>query len=347
MLNSVIKPYKSRTGELLLNYLAAMSFISLFFYIYTEHALFSKPIDKKLVFIGFSINGKELLQYVVLFYSFILIPYYLTLEKNYKTKSVSAWSGLIFFIKGKSLTERQKIAARAILVKGFFLPLMLVWLAIHFGSIYGNLTKFIENGDFFPYGYWFAFYLILFADVFFFTIGYAVEHPWLRNEIKSVDPSMLGWFVALICYPPFNGMTNDILGWYSKDYPAIENVYLQYFSGGLILVLMFFYAWASVALNLKASNLTNRGIVTFGPYGWVRHPAYAAKNLAWWVGSVPILAIKLDEGMEVFFYGVASMLLWSYIYYLRSTTEERHLLMDAKYKDYCEKVRFRFIPGFY
>ena len=49
------------------------------------------------------------------------------------------------------------------------------------------------------------------------------------------------------------------------------------------------YAWATLALGLRASNLTNRGIVTTGPYRWLRHPAYVAKNLSWWIGATPLV----------------------------------------------------------
>lgn len=39
-----------------------------------------------------------------------------------------------------------------------------------------------------------------------------------------------------------------------------------------------------------------------------------------------------------------SILIWIYIYYLRSITEERHLIKDPEYKKYVEKVKYRFIP---
>ncbi|MGJ3628557.1 DUF1295 domain-containing protein [Sphingomonas sp. MMS24-JH45] len=39
-----------------------------------------------------------------------------------------------------------------------------------------------------------------------------------------------------------------------------------------------------------ASNLTHRGILTHGAYGWTRHPAYLSKNLFWWISTVPILS---------------------------------------------------------
>ncbi|MCK7492814.1 MAG: hypothetical protein MZW92_15765 [Comamonadaceae bacterium] len=53
----------------------------------------------------------------------------------------------------------------------------------------------------------------------------------------------------------------------------------------LLLVLMAIYASASVALGLKAGNLTHRGIVARGPYAFIRHPAYTCKNMAWWIGT--------------------------------------------------------------
>ena len=39
-----------------------------------------------------------------------------------------------------------------------------------------------------------------------------------------------------------------------------------------LLISLGIYSWASVALGFKASNLTNRGIVSHGPYAYVRHP---------------------------------------------------------------------------
>ena len=66
-----------------------------------------------------------------------------------------------------------------------------------------------------------------------------------------------------------------------------------------LLLAMTVFAWSSVALGFKASNLTNRGIVSRGPYAFVRHPAYAAKNLAWWIGAVPGLIGALRAGRRV------------------------------------------------
>ena len=115
---------------------------------------------------------------------------------------------------------------------------------------------------------------------------------------------------------------------------------------GLLLALGI-YSWASIALGFKASNLTNRGIVGHGPYAFVRHPAYAAKNLAWWIGALPTLYLLYAMGnTRGLCYAVLALAGWSTIYLLRAITEERHLLLaDNGYAQYMARVRWRFIPG--
>jgi protein-S-isoprenylcysteine O-methyltransferase Ste14 len=39
------------------------------------------------------------------------------------------------------------------------------------------------------------------------------------------------------------------------------------------------------------------------------------------------------------------MSFWSLLYFLRAITEERHLGNDPDYREYCKKVRYRFVPG--
>ena len=39
----------------------------------------------------------------------------------------------------------------------------------------------------------------------------------------------------------------------------------------------------------RFSNLTHRGIITNGPYRYSKHPAYLAKNLSWWLVSMPFM----------------------------------------------------------
>jgi protein-S-isoprenylcysteine O-methyltransferase Ste14 len=101
-----------------------------------------------------------------------------------------------------------------------------------------------------------------------------------------------------------------------------------------------------VALGLRASNLTNRGIVSGGPYRFVRHPAYATKNLAAWIAALPALADAFARSWSLGLWILACVILWTMIYVVRALTEERHLLMlDNGYAEYQAKIRYRFIPG--
>ena len=101
--------------------------------------------------------------------------------------------------------------------------------------------------------------------------------------------------------------------------------------------MLIIYTWASIALGPKASNLTNRGIVRKFPYSMVRNPAYTSKVIVWWVTLIPIMSFKFAVGM----------LFWTIIYYFRAITEERHLMTDHDYVEYCKKVKLKFIPGIY
>jgi protein-S-isoprenylcysteine O-methyltransferase Ste14 len=98
-----------------------------------------------------------------------------------------------------------------------------------------------------------------------------------------------------MCYPPFNNVTNTLVGWSSRDFPQFSSSIIHITLNSLILVLMAVYTLASVSLGWKASNLTNRGIVTTGVYRFIRHPAYTAKNLAWWIGSIPVIIVSFSQ----------------------------------------------------
>ena len=178
-------------------------------------------------------------------------------------------------------------------------------------------------------------------------MGYIVETPALRNRIRSVDPTFFGWAICLACYPPFNDFTSRFLPWQSSDFPRFQQTTVHFIANVTLLVALAMYSWASVALGFKASNLTNRGIVSHGPYAVVRHPAYAAKNLAWWIGALPNLYLVFSGGdLRQAAIALISLCGWTMIYLLRAITEERHLLLGNNgYAEYMQQVRWRFIPG--
>jgi steroid 5-alpha reductase family enzyme len=98
-------------------------------------------------------------------------------------------------------------------------------------------------------------------------------------------------------------------------------------------VLFAIYTWATVMFGCRFSNLTHRGILTNGPYRWTKHPAYVAKNLAWWMTSVPFVVSTTASDA---FRQCALMLLFSGVYWLRARTEEAHLSRDPVYVEYSD-----------
>ena len=88
-------------------------------------------------------------------------------------------------------------------------------------------------------------------------------------------------------------------------------------------------------LRHTLSNLTHRGILTNGPYRWSKHPAYLAKNLSFWMISIPfVIHGSAAESLR------QCMLLCgvNLIYYWRAKTEERHLSWDPVYRAYSDWI---------
>jgi protein-S-isoprenylcysteine O-methyltransferase Ste14 len=253
------------------------------------------------------------------------------------------------------LSPAAKQAGLALLLKFFFAPLMINWCLNHAGDMANSVVQFfdgVREGNsgrqlFDSSLFWACFQLILFVDTLLFTIGYIVEVPALGNRIRTVDPTFFGWAICLACYPPFNDFTGRFLEWQSSDFPHFENTAVHFAANIALLTSLSIYSWASVALGFKASNLTNRGIISRGPYAFVRHPAYTAKNLAWWIGALPNLYLVFASGnVRNAAYALLALCGWTTIYALRAITEERHLLLSNNgYAEYMTRVKWRFIPG--
>lgn len=352
----------SQLVQRLRNFSASLLLISAAGVFYAALPYFQRYFSARTHFFGEVYLWWQLLLVATLAYVLLLLLFYL-LEptprtsksiyclralKRLATSPLAAWRG--------ELPADERVGLLSVLLKAFFVPLMVVWLFDHTASMIGQgyalMARWggIDWMDLFnAHGFWFLFKVILFLDVFFYTIGYMIELPGLKNEIRSVDPTLLGWGVALACYPPFNGMTAMVFGGgYSADFPQFDHPAVHLTANALLLVLMAIYTSASIALNFKASNLTHRGIIAHGPYRYIRHPAYVCKNLAWWVGLTPALIVSLETSLTATLMTFGSMFGWSVIYYMRALTEEDHLRsVDGEYDAYCQKVKYRFVPGVY
>jgi protein-S-isoprenylcysteine O-methyltransferase Ste14 len=308
----------------------------------------------------FSFTGDEFLTAAALAYTLLLALYFLTEQEPATSKSLRFWQLTAAFLRSpgamlrQSLPREDRAAVLATLLKALFGPLMVMALMTATMGVIANGSAIIEaeawrwgfRALFDRYGYWALIQFIILIDVLIFSVGYLVELPRLRNQIKSVDPTLLGWAAALICYTPFSIILGTFLGSPGSEFPQFENSNLHFTLNILQLGLMATYSWASVALGFKASNLTHRGIVARGPYRIVRHPAYACKNMAWWIGSIPIVSMAFERSGWDGVQAVASVVGWTMLYVLRAVTEEDHLRsVDGDYAAYAAKVRYRFIPG--
>jgi hypothetical protein len=363
------------------NYLSTVAFIGLAYWIVFDLSAFHRgAINAQWQFgmfgVAAALHIRTLFDALIALYLVALIPYYAA-HPWLRSKASIFLQGLWFAIlrRGRpqsrakaavhaldamrlpfrtGLTPATKQAGLALLLKFYFAPLMINWCLGHAGDMTNSVVQLIEGDSdaltdrqlFDTWIFWAAFQAILFVDTFLFTIGYIVEVPALGNRIRSVDPTFFGWFVCLACYPPFNGLTGQFFEWQSNDFPQFQNDTVHFVANIGLIALMIVYSWASVALGFKASNLTNRGIVSRGPYSVVRHPAYVCKNLAWWIGALPTLYVLGSLGnIPALLYALLSLGAWTLIYALRAMTEERHLLLaNNGYAEYSAQVRWRFIP---
>lgn len=225
----------------------------------------------------------------------------------------------------------SKLGFLTLCVKLFYIPLLSNWVInnVHHQI---NLTRSLEWTLYQVNAYFLA--LFIFVDTLIFGFGYIVESKFLKNEIRSVEPTIIGWVVCLWCYPPFNYYSFHIFDHQLFD-TALDNVPSWLNTTSLIAITVGWgiFAWASVALGFKASNLTNRGIVSKGPYRFCRHPAYTVKIMVW-----------ILEGVFFGKYFAGLMFGFAFIYFLRAWTEERHLSKDPDYLEYKKKVPYMFIP---
>ena len=218
------------------------------------------------------------------------------------------------------------------LLKLFFLPYVVSWGMQNALQLWTSLETIPSD-----YRAWtrVLIQLCLLVDVSVFGLGYLVESRRLGCEIHSVDPSLLSWLVCLWCYPPFNSVSFAPFDVALFPIKIETDELTRLMFNGLEVVLWGIFAWSSLTLGFKASNLTARGIVKRGPYRWLRHPAYTAKVTVWWI-----------QGIIFGEFTVGILLAFTVTYGLRAWTEERHLRsIDADYLAYCEQVRYRFIPG--
>lgn len=235
-------------------------------------------------------------------------------------------------LKGKGLLKTDAQLLLGWCVKAFFLPLMLAWFydwldTLHTLGATGWMSVFLWGMA--------ALYAV---DTLFGTVGYLSTSRTIDAHIRSTDSTWLGWTAALACYPPLSLVV--LQKWLNYS-DGIE--WTHWLGGSLIafpwaaaiLALTGIYAYATVVFGPRFSNLTNRGIITSGPFRWTKHPAYISKNLSWWLIAIPFVS---DQDGASALGNCLALAGVNGIYWLRAKTEERHLMQDPAYREYANWI---------
>jgi isoprenylcysteine carboxyl methyltransferase (ICMT) family protein YpbQ len=265
------------------------------------------------------------------------VPYIALVDARMRNPHDAYWHLGCFMLGRWEDVDRHEIAEhfRGWAVKAFFLPLMFVFLTGNTAAAQHWLGD-LETGFTFLKLFNFLINLLYSVDVVFGAAGYVLTLRVLDSHIRWAEPTVLGWFVALLCYPPFWSFTAQNYLEYATDNNwsrwLAETPALQVVWGSIILALTTYYVWATVIFGCRFSNLTHRGIITNGPYRYTKHPAYISKNISWWMLYIPFIPhVSAADTVR----NCCLLLLVNLIYFMRAKTEERHLSQDPAYLAYA------------
>jgi protein-S-isoprenylcysteine O-methyltransferase Ste14 len=267
-----------------------------------------------------------------------LIPFYLLWADRRIAEPHDEYHAFGALVSGAWRTTDWTLIRRHLLgwtVKGFFLPLMTVYLLGEVKSLTEAIGNWNGGHELMP-AYQVFYHVSYTLDLLFCVVGYSAAIRLFDSHIRSVEPTVAGWLVALMCYQPFYSVIgqyylqyDDATFWdnWLQAWPTLRVVWAV-----LVIALTLTYSLCTVSFGLRFSNLTHRGIITSGPYRFTKHPAYLSKNLSWWLISVPFVS---ELGWSAALRNCLLLALLNAVYYARARTEERHLSADPTYVAYA------------
>ena len=289
----------------------------------------------------------QLLEVALPVFLLLSVPYFIIIDRYLSEPHDGYWHcGMALLGRGKQV-DRQALIQYALgwLVKAFFIPVMYIMYLRSYQYFLG--VDFADTVSRPSSVYRFFYEFSFLVDLLFACVGYVLTLRLLDTHIRTTEPTVKGWLVALVCYEPFWTVIYGSYLAYDSDNFAwgrwlTESPVFYALWGATIIGFLAIYAASTMAFGLRFSNLTHRGILTNGPYRYCKHPAYVCKNISWWLIAVPFIAegSAMDAVRDcVLLMGV------NLIYYLRARTEERHLSWDPVYRHYAtlmnEKSIFR------
>lgn len=225
-----------------------------------------------------------------------------------------------------------------IFIKSYYLPLVV-------GSFYFSVIKLLRfqnlpahQGIGFLITLMFLNRFLQLLSSMMATVSYTVENKRFGYPVIAAETSLIGIFFCIICYPPAQWLPARFL----TRQDDIANLLfapssiLGWIAAGAATFFFGIYVLGIFNLGLRFANLTYRGTQAKGLFAVVRHPQYSAKLLGFFFEWLPFFTIPVN---------MLLYLGWVAIYVCRTLSEERFLKQFPDYRAYCEKVKWRFIPG--
>lgn len=183
------------------------------------------------------------------------------------------------------------------------------------------------------------FNIVISLDMLIAIFGYLFSSGIINNRIVDTDSNILGWIFALLCYPPLVWIMRQVndqqdnLIW--QDIIPQDSVFYWLFLLA-INVSWIVYWLATFEFGMTFSNLSWRRLIDTGVYRYTKHPAYIAKNIYWWLYTLPFMGVAFASVQ--WWQNILGLTFVSLIYYGRAKSEERHLQKFVEYRQYCDQI---------
>jgi protein-S-isoprenylcysteine O-methyltransferase Ste14 len=147
-----------------------------------------------------------------------------------------------------------------------------------------------------------------------------------RRQTSTVDRSFIAWATAFI------SMIGPSLVRAVDVAPLVPDAATAAVSGVGVCIVIVGKLTLGRSFGIIAAN---RGVVASGPYKIVRHPIYVGYLLT----HVAFAAAHPTA------LNIALIVLGDSALIIRALCEERTLVADERYREYCHAVAWHFVPG--
>jgi protein-S-isoprenylcysteine O-methyltransferase Ste14 len=160
-----------------------------------------------------------------------------------------------------------------------------------------------------------------------------LKSPYQEEQAVSDKIILTSFLIFYLAWLVIMPLDSQRFNW-SPEFP----IWLSWVGvvGFIIADVLLYYVFRQNAyLYTVVKKLEDQQVVSTGLYGVVRHPMYMAIILSAFSGAFILGSL----------FGVYIAIIMALILYIRTLFEERLLVEElAGYKEYKEKVKYRFIP---